>query len=320
MEGIIKITNQSSEETVIDIEGVIGVPEERQFDDPGQRVATYETFRSVLDNIRKVDSPRIIVNIRSTGGNVNDALLIFDALSALGANITTRCFGYVASAATIIAQAASAGQREISANSLYLIHRSVCATEGNAGEMERTAGMLGQTDGRIAAIYAGRSGKPESRFTELMGENGGSGRWLAPEETIALGLADTITGKVKIAADAAKQVRNLGLPAVPGRVERVIANLRKKLDTLIESLMEKEGSYEEREQGTDQVEVELPENVISAATDIAYAQANIATLEARDARLTANATATLPKEDPSPQHLVRTANEEAYAEDVRRLR
>ena len=103
----------------IEIEGTIGVPEEWQFDQPEARVATYEKFRDTVRRIAGIDAPQIVVDIRSTGGDVNDALLIHDALRSLDAHITTRCYGYTASAATIIAQAASPGCREISANPVY---------------------------------------------------------------------------------------------------------------------------------------------------------------------------------------------------------
>ena len=117
--------NNTAGECHIDIEGTIGVAEEWQFDEPEERVATYERFREAVRRIGAVEAQRIVVNIRSTGGDVNDALLIHDALKQTGAHVTTRCYGYVASAATIIAQAASEGCREISANALYLIHTSV---------------------------------------------------------------------------------------------------------------------------------------------------------------------------------------------------
>ena len=70
----------------IDIEGTIGVPEEWQFEEPDARVATYERFRDTLRRIAEIEAPEVVVNIRSTGGDVNDALLIHDALrSAPGA-------------------------------------------------------------------------------------------------------------------------------------------------------------------------------------------------------------------------------------------
>ena len=123
----IRIRNRA-EVCTIDIEGTIGVPEAWQFDDPAERVATYEAFCDAVRRIGAVEAADVVVNIRSTGGDVNDALLIYEALASLPARITTRCYGYTASAATLVAQAASEGCREISANALYLIHNAVCAT------------------------------------------------------------------------------------------------------------------------------------------------------------------------------------------------
>ena len=177
---------------VIDIEGVIGVPEQLQFDNDDERVATFERFSESLANIKKINAKHVIVNIRSTGGNVNDALLIFDALKELDAVITTRCYGYVASAATIIAQAASDGQREISPNALYLIHRSESAAEGNSMSMAATVEMLNATDQRIANIYAARSGRSAKSFFDLMNQNNGKGRWLSANEALEAGLVDNI--------------------------------------------------------------------------------------------------------------------------------
>lgn len=161
----------------IDIEGTIGVPEEWQFEEPDARVATYERFRDTLRRIAEIEAPEVVVNIRSTGGDVNDALLIHDALRQLPARVTTRCYGYTASAATIIAQAASEGCRLLSANALYLIHTAICSTEGNAAEIAGKIDLLHQTDARIAAVYASRSGRPAAEFEALMAENNGNGRW-----------------------------------------------------------------------------------------------------------------------------------------------
>ncbi len=192
MKSEIKITNSKSGTTTIDIEGTIGVPEEWQFEEPAGRVATYEKFQRSLAAISSIKGGEVVVNIRSTGGDVGDALLIHEALAGLDAAITTRCYGYVASAATIIAQAASESRRELSADSLYLVHNSVGTCEGNARDLRRSEELLAKTDERIAGIYARRSGRPEAGFAALMAENNGGGRWLSPEETLAEGLADRI--------------------------------------------------------------------------------------------------------------------------------
>ena len=188
-----KITIRNEAQTCyIDIEGTIGMPEERQFGGGEARVATYERFRREVARIADVAASAVVVNIRSTGGDVNDALLIYEALRSLGARVTTRCYGYTASAATVIAQAADEGCREISSNALYLIHNSECTVEGNAETLVSRAELLRKTDMRLAELYAQRSGRDKESFTALMSENNGSGRWLSPEETVAAGLADRI--------------------------------------------------------------------------------------------------------------------------------
>lgn len=187
----IKIMN-SLDVCTIDIEGAIGVAEEWQFENADQRVATYEKFREALTQIEELDAQSVVVNIRSTGGDVGDAMLIYEALASLNIPITTRCYGYVASAATVIAQAASEGERQISANALYLVHNSTCVAEGNASDLAAKVDLLTKTDERLAELYARRSGRTTEEFALLMAEEGGNGRWLTAQEALEAGLADSI--------------------------------------------------------------------------------------------------------------------------------
>lgn len=195
MNQTIKIKNEV-DTTIIDIEGTIGVPESWQCDSPETRVTTYERFKESVSRIADISNSTIRVNIRSTGGDVNDAMLIYEALRATGAKITTCCYGYTASAATIVAQAASEGCRLIAPTSLYLIHNSLCSVEGNAEELQAEVDMLRQTDRRIAEVYASRSGRNIEDIATLMAENGGRGRWLSPAEAIAEGLVDALDSEL----------------------------------------------------------------------------------------------------------------------------
>jgi ATP-dependent protease ClpP protease subunit len=211
----IEIKNEASL-CIIDIEGVIGAPEGEQFAQSSKSIATYERFSEELSKMQEQGIEEVIVNIRSTGGDVNDALLIYEALVALGVKITTRCYGYTASAATIIAQAASEGCRLIAPTSLYLIHQSLCSAEGNADELQAEIDMLRQTDRRIAEVYATRSGRQLEDIEALMSENGGRGRWLSPVECVAEGLVDAVESdgaahgeQVSFAERAKKGVRAL---------------------------------------------------------------------------------------------------------------
>ncbi len=200
MNQMIKIKNEV-DMTIIDIEGTIGVPESWQSDNPETRVTTYERFKESVSRIADIENSTIRVNIRSTGGDVNDAMLIYEALRATGAKVTTCCYGYTASAATIVAQAASEGCRLIAPTSLYLIHNSLCSVEGNAEELQAEVDMLRQTDRRIAELYASRSGRGVEDIAELMAANGGRGRWLSPSEALAEGLVDAVEGESEVSTE-----------------------------------------------------------------------------------------------------------------------
>lgn len=282
----IQIKNEA-EQCLIEIEGTIGVPEEWQFDDPDSRVATYERFREAVARIAAIDAEEVVVTIRSTGGDVNDALLIHDALRQLKSRVTTRCYGYTASAATIIAQAASEGCRELSSNALYLIHRATCSTEGNADDLAAQLELLHATDDRLAALYAERSGQPKEQFESLMAENGGDGRWLRPEEVLEAGLADRIIGS---GSEAPTLTENLaqGLQ----RLARAIGLKR---------------------------EEPLPDDRNILHTDRDELQRRAATLLAEGQRAAAP-TDVSPVEDPSMGERTLSANEQAYARDAKAFR
>lgn len=226
MQTKITIRNEA-QRCYIDIEGTIGVSEECQWESADNRVATFERLRQEVKRIAEINADEVIVNIRSTGGDVNDALLIYDALRGIDAHITTRCYGYTASAATIIAQAADEGARELSANSLYLIHSATCSIDGNSHSLASRAELLRKTDERLAELYALHSGGDAEFYATLMAENQGEGRWLTAEEAIEAGLADAIIddeAEGDIAAESAEQTTEETEEPMPQNV----ANKEKK--------------------------------------------------------------------------------------------
>lgn len=285
MQSEIKITN-NTEKCVIDIEGTIGVAEEWQFDEPSSRVATYDKFKSAIESIKALEASDVEVNIRSTGGDVNDAMLIYEALRQMNARITTVCYGYTASAATIIAQAASDGCRYISSSSLYLIHNSTCSTEGNAQSVSADVEMLRQTDARLAELYASRSGRTVEEFAALMSENSGNGRWLSPAEVVAAGLADKII-------DAQGEI------GVTGRVENVVRRILAAVGVgVAEPLPQDVNILHRNEEG------EQPQSLVAMS----------------ERQKQAVPTATAPVEDPPCVDIASSPNAQAYADDLNKMR
>ena len=311
-----KITiRNSADSCLIEIDGIIGVPEEWQFENPSSRVATYEKFRDTVEKIAAIQASEIVVDIRSTGGDVNDALLIHDALKALDARITTRCFGYTASAATVIAQAASEGCRKISANALYLVHKSSCAVEGNADELASHAELLTKTDERLAQLYAARSGRDAAQFAALMSENGGEGRWLSPDETIAAGLADAIFGD---AADADADTAQKEQPQ-PGQSEQQTSwmagegFLSRNWSRLKAALGKRSG--ESLPKASDDRNV-LHFGAVQEQPSQQTAQVRSA-IAFEEGQRQAAPTMVKPSEDPSLGDIRHTSNEAAYLSDAR---
>ena len=307
MKSNIRIRNEA-DVCCIDIEGTIGVPEAWQFETADDRVATYEKFRETVARIAALDARRIVVNIRSTGGDVNDALLIYEALAALDAQVTTRCYGYTASAATLIAQAAAEGCREISADALYLIHTASCAAEGNATALKTHAELLRKTDERLAELYARRSGHAPEEFLALMAQNNGEGRWLSPDETLEAGLADRI-----IEAESRTAPVNDGEKSM---VRNLIHGWNRLLASL--GLEEHNDAY-----GPTPANTSTPQRT---RHDLLHLDGIDLDLETSKAAATAaegqqrvTATQLLPCEDPSVSEIRRSANERAYADDVRRF-
>ena len=350
--GTIKIANKSTH-AEIRIEGIIGIPENWQFDNPNERVSTYDKFLAQIETIKGIGANRITVHIASLGGNVNDALLIFDALKGLkNADITTVCHAYTASAATIIAQAGNT--RQISENALYLIHQASSYAEGNKQDLDEARQLLDATDDRIANIYATASGRPKDDFVALMGENNGNGKWLSPSEAKEYGLVDEIVkadGNITNIVDTAQ----FGLPSVP---QNIIEQMEKNTKTLGEKfrewlglndtaqevdfekvandkIAELENVTKERNEAQARIADLEAENTTlkeeqaqhaSDAQTIADLQAQVANLSAElDTAKAMNVTKTEPteeKQDDDPANIKpkMSANEQAYIKDVEQFK
>ncbi len=285
MKETIKINSSSPHVAVIDVQGIIGVEEALQFSENSQSVATYDALGERLEQIKNLKVEHIRVNIRSCGGSLSDALLIHDALSECGATIETHCYGYVASAATVIAQAASAQCRFVSSSSLYLIHNSSAAVEGNSSLVRSKAELLEKSDRAVAELYASRSGRPVESFVELMASDQGRGIWLTASEALDYGLADSVE-QVGALKKLGQGVRNLISRFSPQGGVSVRKDAYAKGRTSVEGASVKRISKED---------VLLEGVEVSASGHYALEEQ---TLKRDDLRATVKASTTCPVEDP----------------------
>ena len=317
--------NNTAGTVEIDINGAIGAYR----GEDAEGVSSYNEFTRKMREIDAASARKVIVNIRSIGGSVNEALLIYEQLKSLSAKVVTRCYGYTASAATIIAQAASKGERQMSANGLYLIHQSKTASEGNSFELETSIDLLKKTDERIVAIYAEASGRPAEEFKALMKANKGSGKWLSADEALEAGLIDEIIKAEPIENINEEDIQ--GLPEPPqinnrmennGILERISNWFEKRVDGEMEELTA--NLAEERakvdnlvtERDALKAENEAKDATIADLTNkVTALEEEVSTLKAMAVEPT-EPTQQVQDPDPTPTPPAKTANEAAYDKDA----
>lgn len=159
----------------------------------GEETLSAKDFDAALKALG--DASQIALRVNSPGGDVYDALAIFNMLKAHPARVTARVDGIAASAASLVVMAAD--EIVMPENSFLLIHEPQMAAFGDAADLLAAAADLETISSTFAAIYAKRSGMKEADVAALMAED----RLLDAAEAVSLGLADKAAQAVKIAAN-----------------------------------------------------------------------------------------------------------------------
>lgn len=165
------------EELTIDIQGEIG----------GGWWSDGVTLESVKAQLGKAAGSKknVVVKINSLGGDVDEALAIYELLVGMGDRVTTECYGRCASAATIIAMAGAT--RKMSRYALFLIHKCWGGVVGNENVLEKELEAQRAINGRLISIYVDRTGAKKEDIEALMERNNGDGAWLTTEECLQYG-------------------------------------------------------------------------------------------------------------------------------------
>jgi ATP-dependent protease ClpP protease subunit len=130
------------------------------------------------------------VHMNCPGGDVFEAVAIYNALAQRKGTVAVIVDGLAASAASFIAQAASPGELTVAKTASMMIHDAFGMGIGNAVDMRQLADLLDQQSDNIAGIYADRSGKPVADWRAAMR----SETWYVGQEAVDAGLADTVQG------------------------------------------------------------------------------------------------------------------------------
>ncbi|WP_334405916.1 head maturation protease, ClpP-related [Bradyrhizobium sp. AZCC 2289] len=136
----------------------------------------------------------INLRINSPGGNVFDAMAIFNAIKQHSAEVTATVDGIAASAASLIAMAAD--KIVMPENSFMLIHQPSGMTIGTSDDHATMAANLQRMTDQFASVYATRSRNSLSSVKALMRED----RLMTAAEAKKSGYCDEVTDNVRMAA------------------------------------------------------------------------------------------------------------------------
>lgn len=180
------ITNKANGPAEIRIFGPIG----NTWDGEGM------TARQFIDELNAVESNDIELTINSPGGSLFDGIAIYTAMAASGKNITAKIMGVAASAASLIAMAAS--KISMPKNTHMMVHKAGNLAWGNADDMRAMADVLDTLDESIANTYAARTGKPVDEIKAMLATGD---TWLTAEQAVEMGFADEATELVTATAE-----------------------------------------------------------------------------------------------------------------------
>jgi ATP-dependent protease ClpP protease subunit len=177
-----------------------------------------------IDAIRNSGADNLNIHISSPGGNVDDALVMYDYLKGFAGNTTAKLSGIVASAATFLALGAK--RVEMSDNAFFMIHNVKAGMYGTSDELRKEADEIDLVESKIKNIYkakANSNGKnlKDSQIQAMLDAE----TWMTAQDALDNGFIDAITtGGVKMAAFADLQkMTNMGIN-IPQNIKDLFAN------------------------------------------------------------------------------------------------
>jgi ATP-dependent Clp protease protease subunit len=153
---------------------------------------TAPAFDAELKALGAVKS--INLRINSPGGNVFDALAIFNMIKNHPAKVTASVDGIAASAASLVAMAAD--KIVMPENSFMLIHQPSGMTVGTASDHLAMAGNLQKMEDQFAAVYATRSRNSITAVKSLMSKD----QLMTAAEAKTSGYADEVISNARMVA------------------------------------------------------------------------------------------------------------------------
>lgn len=166
---------------------------------------------SFVREVKALDVDQLEVHLASPGGDVFDAIAIYQALRNHKAAITTYVDSLAASAASFIALAGD--KRVIAPYGSLMIHDAWGMAVGNASDMAKMSAELEKVSATLAQIYSDRAGGKPDAWRDLMRDE----TWFNAAEAVEAGLMHSVQEDADKTPVEAKNRWDLSVFAYAGR-------------------------------------------------------------------------------------------------------
>lgn len=144
---------------------------------------------TLAKRIQESAASKITVHINSYGGEVSEALAIYNSLKAHPAHVRTVCDGFACSAASVVFMAGD--ERVMNASSLLMIHNAWTRASGNAAELRKQADDLDVINATVAKTYEACVKISGEELKALLDAES----WIPPESALEMGFATAVAGE-----------------------------------------------------------------------------------------------------------------------------
>lgn len=147
-----------------------------------------DDFLKDIDELKEKSS--VVFHINSPGGEVFAGITIYNRMKQFKGSVTTVVDGLAASAASIIAQGATPGNRKVCNGALTMIHGASALLYGyyNVKDMKDKVRQINAVDKSIAEIYTSCTELEKDKVMAMLA----STTWMTSQEAIDNGFADEI--------------------------------------------------------------------------------------------------------------------------------
>ena len=126
--------------------------------------------------------------INSPGGDVYAGMAMYDAMQYVQPDVQTYCIGMAMSMGALLLAGGAAGKRFVLPNSKVMIHQGSGGFRGTPADIQIAAREILSLTRRYAEVIAHHSGRDVEEVVRDIDRD----RFLAPEEAVDYGLADTV--------------------------------------------------------------------------------------------------------------------------------